>query len=337
MAGKKLNKKNCCFLYGDDMVSISIRREGLLQAYFHGNPPEPTVFDGEGSYEAYQNALEGQSLFSSDTAVIIQNPFFLKKASKSSAEEARQAAFLQFLETLPEEIFCLITLDGKPDKRTKLVKNLLALCYSEELTLMQPRDAAGVMIHMLQEAGKRVDLEGRGYLEAVLSSWDEISRPLLQTECDKIVLMCGENPLVTKAILELALPDYMNQGIFKFTDALLDKKADVVLASADRVFTDMSATIKNLGFLSAKFRKIKMLKEMERERVPMMRMQQILGIRSSWMWRNLVNESRKVTEKEAEDFLLAIFYYQLTARQGASEAELKDVLLKYCMKRRDDR
>ena len=80
-----------------------------------------------------------------------------------------------------------------------------------------------------------------------------------------------------------------------------------------------------------------MLKEMERERVPMMRMQQILGIRSSWMWRNLVNESRKVTEKEAEDFLLAIFYYQLTARQGASEAELKDVLLKYCMKRRDDR
>lgn len=332
MAVKKLNKKNCCFLYGDDLVSISIRREGLLQAYFQGNPPEPTIFDGQGSYEAYQNALEGQSLFSSDTAVIIQNPSFLKKASKSEKEDAQQAAFLHSLETLPEEIFCLITLDGKPDKRTKLVKNLLALCYSEELTLMQPRDAAGVMIRMLQDAGKRVDLEGRGYLEAVLSSWNEISRPLLQTECDKIVLMCGTAPMVTKAILELALPDYMNQGIFKFTDVLLDKKAEVVLESADRVFTDMSTTIKNLGFLSSKFRKIKMLKEMERERVPMMRMQQLLGIRSSWMWRNLVNEARKVTEKEAEDFLLSIFYYQLTSRQGASEVDLKDVLLKYCMK-----
>lgn len=332
MAVKKLNKKNCCFLYGDDVVSISLRREGLLQAYFHGNPPEPTVFEGQGTYEAYQNALDGQSLFSSDTAVIIQNPSFLKKVSKSEKEEKEQAAFLHALETLPEEIFCLITLDGKPDKRTKVVKNLLALCYSEELTLMQPRDAAGVMIHMLQDAGKRVDLEGRGYLEAVLSSWNEISRPLLQTECDKIVLMCGDAPMVTKAILELALPDYMNQGIFKFTDALLDKKAEVVWESADRVFTDMSTTIKNLGFLSSKFRKIKMLKEMERERVPMMRMQQVLGIRSSWMWRNLVSEARKVTEKEAEEFLLSIFYYQLTMRQGASEVDLKDVLLKYCMK-----
>lgn len=332
MAGKKLNKKNCCFLYGDDLVSISMRREGLLQAYFRGNPPEPTIFDGQGSYEAYQNALEGQSLFSADTAVVIQNPPFLKRASKSEKEDKMQAQFLKSLEILPEEIFCLITLDGKPDKRTKLVKSLLQICYTEELSLMQPRDAAGVMIRLLQDGGKRVDLEGRAYLEAVLSSWNEISQPLLQTECDKIVLMCGDKPLVTKKILELALPDYMNQGIFKFTDALLDKKAEVVLESADRVFTDMSTTIKNLGFLSSKFRKIKMLKELERNRVPMLRMQQMMGIHSSWMWRNLVSEARKVSEEEAEEFLLAIFQYQLTTRQGASDIDLKDILLQYCMK-----
>lgn len=332
MAAGKLNKKNCCFLYGDDLVSISLRKEGLLKAYFHGNPPDATVFDGEGNFEAYESALAGQSLFCSESSVVLHNPPFLKRISKSDKEEAAAENFLKTLLELPEEIFCIILLDGKPDKRTKLVKQLLSICYSEEMNLMQPRDAAGEMIRLLSAEGKRVDFPARSYLEAVLSSWSEISLPLLQTECDKIVLMCGNGAVVTKEILELALPDYMNQGIFKFVDALLDKKALAVLEGADRVFTDVSSTIKNLGFISSKFRKIKLLKEMERNHVSQSRMQEALGVRSSWMWRNMQAEAKKVTEAEAEEFLLDIFNYQLKSRQGGSEAELKDLLLKYCMK-----
>ena len=227
------------------------------------------------------------------------------------------------LQGLPPDIFCLIQLDGKPDKRTKIVKALLSVCYSEELSLLLPRDAAGAMIRLLSAAGKRVDFPAQAYLEAVLSSWDTISLPLLQTECDKIVLMCGDKSVVTKELLALALPDYMNQGIFKFVDALLDKKSQVVLESADRVFTDMTTTIKNLGLLSSKFRKIKILKEMERNRVSPTRIQQALGVRSSWQWRAV----------QAEWFLLEIMKYQLASRQGASELELKDLLLKYCLRK----
>ena len=240
---------------------------------------------------------------------------------------------MERLEGLPPDIFCLIQLDGKPDKRTKIVKWLLSVCYSEELSLLLPRDAAGAMIRLLSAAGKRVDFSARTYLEDVLSSWDTISLPLLQTECDKMVLMCGEKSVVTKELLELALPDYMNQGIFKFVDALLDKKSQLVLESADRVFTDMTTTIKNLGLLSSKFRKIKILKEMERNHVPPTRIQQALGVRSSWQWRAVQAEARKVTEEEAEWFLLEIMKYQLASRQGASELELKDLLLKYCLRK----
>lgn len=125
----------------------------------------------------------------------------------------------------------------------------------------------------------------------------------------------------------------MNQGIFKFVDALLDKKSQLVLESADRVFTDMTTTIKNLGLLSSKFRKIKILKEMERNHVPPTRIQQALGVRSSWQWRAVQAEARKVTEEEAEWFLLAIMKYQFASRQGASELELKDLLLKYCLRK----
>lgn len=330
MPAKKLNKKNCCFLYGEDLVSLALRREGLLKAYFEGDPPDPVLFDGEGSLEEYENALAGQSLFSSATAVVIHNPPFLKRISKA---EKAVLHFVERLEGLPPDIFCLIQLDGKPDKRTKIVKGLLSVCYSEELSLLLPRDAAGAMIRLLSAAGKRVDFSARTYLEDVLSSWDTISLPLLQTECDKMVLMCGEKSVVTKELLELALPDYMNQGIFKFVDALLDKKSQLVLESADRVFTDMTTTIKNLGLLSSKFRKIKILKEMERNHVPLTRIQQALGVRSSWQWRAVQAEARKVTEEEAEWFLLEIMKYQLASRQGASELELKDLLLKYCLRK----
>lgn len=327
---KKSNKNNCFFLYGDDPVSANIRKNSLISSYFHGKAPEITLFDGNGSFEEYKNALEGQSLFTAETAVIIHNPPFLKR--RSEKEDKKEEAFLETLKELPPDIFFIILLDGKPDKRTKIIKSLLAVCMSEEYSLMNPRDAAGTMIRMLADEGKRVDYEARGYLETVLSSWEQISAPLLKTECDKIVLMCGNRDTVTRRLLEAALPDYMNQGIFRFTDALLDKKAGVVLESADRVFTDISTTIKNLGFLSSKFRKIKIFHEMKRNRRPEGEIRQALGVRSSWMWRNMQNEAAKVGEKEAEWFLLQIFNYQMKTRQGSSEIELKDLLLTYCMK-----
>lgn len=327
---KKSNKNNCFFLYGDDPVSANIRKNSLISSYFHGKVPEITLFDGNGSFEEYKNALEGQSLFTAETAVIIHNPPFLKR--RSEKEDKKEEAFLETLKELPPDILFIILLDGMPDKRTKIIKSLLAICMSEEYSLMNPRDAAGTMIRMLADEGKRVDYEARGYLETVLSSWEQISAPLLKTECDKIVLMCGNRDTVTRRLLEAALPDYMNQGIFRFTDALLDKKAGVVLESADRVFTDISTTIKNLGFLSSKFRKIKIFHEMKRNRRPEGEIRQALGIRSAWMWRNMQNEAAKVGEKEAEWFLLQIFNYQMKTRQGSSEIELKDLLLTYCMK-----
>lgn len=76
----------------------------------------------------------------------------------------------------------------------------------------------------------------------------------------------------------------------------------MVLESADRVFTDISTTIKNLGFLSSKFRKIKIFHEMKRNRRPEGEIRQALGIRSSWMWRNMQNEAAKVGRRKQNGF-----------------------------------
>lgn len=203
------------------------KKQELIRRYFKGNPPDPTVFDGTGSFAEYRSALEGQSLFSSDTAVVIQNPFFLKRALKKD-DEKPCAAFFAGLRELAPDIFLVITLDGKPDKRTKAVKGLLDFASLIECDYLKAEDGAQHMEEYLYDRGKRLLPDARAYLEDVLSQWSEISAPFLETECDKIILVCGDEANVTKALLEDSLTDYMDQGIFSFFDRLLARDAKAV-------------------------------------------------------------------------------------------------------------
>lgn len=327
-------KKNCYFLYGDDPVLLNERKSDILNTYFKGNPPEPAYFEGKGSFEEYRNALCGQSLFSSDTAVLIQNPFFLKKAVKSEKEEEQQKEFLETAREIPEETLLIILFEGKPDARTKVVKELKKFCVAEEMGFIKPDQAAGIMAQILGERGKRFEPEAREYLEEVLSTWENVSRPLLEVEVEKIDLMTGKRVTVPKRILEFSLPGYVNQGVFAFADALLSKKVKQILESTDKVFKDTSTEISGLGLISSKFRNIKILKEMERARMPESKIREALGMRSPYAYRYLKRDADKVTEKDAEWMLLGIFNYQLKKRMGDRDMSLKDLFLKYCMERR---
>lgn len=66
---------NCKILYGNDSVTIGLRREEIIRDYFHGEIPEVTVLDSPGNYDLYRSYLEGQSLFAVKTAVVMENPF----------------------------------------------------------------------------------------------------------------------------------------------------------------------------------------------------------------------------------------------------------------------
>lgn len=329
----KVNKKNIWLLSGDDSVLIQEKKNELVRRYFKGNPPDATVFDGTGSLPEYRAALEGQSLFSTEQLVIIQNPYFLKKALKKDDEKIYDD-FLTLLKEAGEETFVVLTVDGKPDRRIKPVKSLLAFASTIECGLMKPADGVEKMEEYLYDQKKKLAPDARAYLETVLAAWSEISQPFLETECDKIVLMCGEKSTVTKALLQEALPDYMDQGIFRFFDKLLDRKAEDVLEDAKRVFTDPTTTLKNIGFIAARFRKIKMLKEMNRAHTSSSEKMALLEVRGAWQMRNLEADAKKVTEKEAENFLLALFQYQYNARMGGSEREIEDLLLQFCLHRK---
>lgn len=332
MAVKNEKKENVRLLYGNDLVSLSLRKEELIKTYFKGEVPDTIVLESPGNYESCKNALGGQSLFFSKTAVIIQNPFFLKKTVRNEKEEKEFDDFLMILQELPHDTLAILIVEGTLDKRLKTTKALWAICFSEECTLLNPREGASRMSLLLAKEGKQMDSQARAYLEEVLGSWEELSLPLLQTECDKIVLMAGANPKISKRLLEVALPDYMDQGIFRFTDALMSKRADLVLRRADRVFRNPGETIKNVGFLASRFRKIKILKELQRNHASLQDMQKKLEIRNQWAWKSLLKDAGKVTEEEAEEFLLGLFNYQMALRRGENDI-LKDLLLRFCLRK----
>jgi len=332
MAVKSEKKENVRLLYGNDLVSLSLRKEELIKTYFKGEVPDTTVLESPGNYESCKNVLGGQSLFFSKTAVIIQNPFFLKKTVRNEKEEKEFDDFIMLLQELPHDTLVILIAEGTLDKRLKTTKELSAICFAEECTLLNPREGASRMSLLLAKEGKQMDPQAQAYLEEVLGSWEELSLPLLQTECDKIVLMAGANPKISKRLLEVALPDYMDQGIFRFTDALMSKRADLVLRRADRVFRNPGETIKNVGFLASRFRKIKILKELQRNHASLQDMQKKLEIRNQWAWKSLLKDAGKVTEKEAEEFLLGLFNYQMALRRGENDI-LKDLLLRFCLRK----
>ena len=61
--------------------------------------------------------------FSSDTAVLIQNPFFLKKAVKSEKEEEQQKEFLETAREIPEETLLIMLLKESRTQGRRLSKS----------------------------------------------------------------------------------------------------------------------------------------------------------------------------------------------------------------------
>ena len=81
--------KNFFLFYGDDTVLIQSECRRKIHSYFNGQEPQPVVFNGTEDYGEYIQAIRGQSLFTSETAIIINNPSFLVKAVKDEDSFAK--------------------------------------------------------------------------------------------------------------------------------------------------------------------------------------------------------------------------------------------------------
>lgn len=345
-SSKTDKKKNCVILYGDDPVAMNQRKDEIINDRFKGQAPDPVIFDKEGTYETWLNQIGTSSLFTSDSVIVIKNPAAFHKEVKKASDKKIVQSFIDALKNLDDRTLVIFLYDeqrgnsdskGKPDLRRKIWKELFDFCTTEEWSLIKPDLAGDIFTQMLSDRGLSIDGDAREYIKVVLSAWKTVSRPFLATECDKIKLICGDQKKVTKELLMNNLPDYMDQGIFNFKDQLLRKNTTAVMEGVDHVFTDQTATIINLGIISSRFRKIKMVKELMRARMSQMEMAKKLGLRNSWALKYLVRDARGITENDVDFFLTGLFSYQFRMRsssqKGMNNFYLKDFLLRFCLRK----
>lgn len=151
--------KNCFLFYGNDSVLIQSECRKKIHSYFSGQEPQPVVFNGTEDYGEYIQAIRGQSLFTSDTAIIINNPSFLIKAVK---DEKSFDGLLEAMRKMPDSTLVLMTLSGKPDRRLKAAKqisDLLADGKGQECNLLRPQKAPEELISMFTMRHKRVPFD----------------------------------------------------------------------------------------------------------------------------------------------------------------------------------
>lgn len=322
-------KNNCYFLHGEDIVAIHTREKEILNKYANGQDIDVTVFDFEDTYEGYKSRLESQSLFCEKIAVIINNPFFLKKKTQSEKEEKEFEDFIDVLKNLTEDTLLIITHEGKADKRGKNVKVLNNICNVFECVMLKALSGFEQMEFKFRQNGKSLSFEAGEYLKDVLSSWSELSESLLSTECDKILLMAGNSKVISRELLEEALPEYMNQVIFKYADQLFSKNTQAILQNTDRVFYDISSEIKNIGYISSQLRKMKIIKEMQRTGKSNNEIFEFLKIKSQWQMKKILQTARNLNEFDIDNLIVDLFTYQYNKRHGQTEKKIKDVFLKF--------
>lgn len=320
-------KKNCCLLFGSDSVLIYEKRKEMTEKYFGSSCPDPVVFDGTGDYAAWMEQIRGQSLFSGTSAVFLNNPPFLMR---SIEDENGFSAFVKTLQEAPLSVFTVISYEGMPDKRMKAAKILFQMCLSMECSFLKPRDAAPYMAEQFRRQKISLTKDARIYLEEAVTGWARISIPFLETECDKIALMARDGS-VSKEILENALPSYMDRGVFRFFDHLLEKNLNAVKMDIPGIFTDESAALMTIGFIASRLRRIKTAHELRRRGASPAHVQQVLGIHTRWAWNHLISQIGEITEQETDFLLLSLFRYQYAARlEGADFSMLMDILFRFC-------
>jgi DNA polymerase III delta subunit len=320
-------KNNCWLLFGNDSVLIHEKRQRFIEKYFGALCPDPVVFDGTGTYADWMEQIRGQSLFSEASAVFLNNPSFFMHGVQ---DEEGFADFIKTLQEAPSSVAIVISYEGIPDRRMKAAKTLFQICSSMECSFLKLGSAESYLTECFHRRRVLVTEEARLYLSDVITGWAHISIPFLETECDKIALM-ARGGIVSKEIMENALPSYMDKGVFRFFDHLLERNLSAVKMDIPGIFTDESASLMTLGFLSSRLRRIKIFHEMKRSGSSDAHIQKILGIRTRWSWNELLKQTKCISEEEAEFLLMALFQYQYAARlEGADSHMLTDILFRFC-------
>lgn len=318
-----MKEKSLIILAGEDIPAIYARKEKYIRA----DEDSERYTEGVNARLLLQ-LLQTQSLFAADRRLELMNPAFLIGKDESVPADELLAALVN----IPPGMRVLCIVEGKIDRRRKLVKNILELAevYIAEFI---PKWKVGEEAEMyLRRRGAKLTASARRYLETAAEGWEPVSSVFLSTECDKWLLMSDGNE-VTEAVIRDSLPSYMNQQVFTFWDNLLAGKRREVLAANALLFVKPDETIKNIGYLTAQLRYCLALIELRAAGLADPQIREKLGVANTYRWQGIVSSVQRSRPQDLKALLLSIYDHQFRQRAQNGTQDWQPVWVEFLGRR----
>lgn len=174
--------------------------------------------------------------------------FRVSKLLTGDKKEEEQL-LIKIIEDLPDFTH-LVVVSGTVDKRRKIYQSFLKLGQIIELASLKPWELEKWILERVAQLGKSLDRQGAAYLLEVLGK----DLYLLFNELEKVALYVGEREKITKEDLERILSRQGEQNIFRFLDALGNRKTEESINFLQQLLKLGEPPVKILYMINQQFR-----------------------------------------------------------------------------------
>jgi len=245
------------------------------------------------------------SLFAPRRAVVVRNA----DAIKGEGEEVEG-----YLDD-PAPGAALILMAVKPDKRKKLWK---AILDHAKVVTADPLKGAALKARVRDEVRRRkLPLDAAAVDELTDSVGQDLRR--LMGELDKLEAYAGgSTDKLTADDVAAVLGRSLGQPIYKMSDALGDRKTDVVLGQLEKLLDDGEPSLKLLGSLHRSLRQVRAARAMAEARVPARAIAaKLLPGNMAFKVDSLLASARRWTEDELKAAMVALDRADRGIKNGA--------------------
>jgi len=252
--------KTCYFLYGEEdfVMDYCLRRIDSLCGATAGLD-RLDVGEAQTSWDQVAEFLAIYPMLSPKKLAVIHNgETFLQKCVADDKQ------FAEDLQEIPPESVLVVVFRGKPDKRRKVIKNLLAASENENFEFLKPEEKTRWIRTYLERLGKMPE----GGVLTILSENTPPNLYGVKAELDKLAAYIGKSRTATLQDVRAVLVPPLAENVFLYLDAILTRNRQEALKIAEDFAAQKLGVMDVLGMLSWQFRILSQVRPYAGRRAP---------------------------------------------------------------------
>jgi DNA polymerase-3 subunit delta len=247
---------------------------------------------------------------------------------RSKSGEGQLNDFINYFEQ-PNPSTVLVLIDAKkPNGNTKFGRALRkkSVSYLKFKEIPDYRLPDWVAEWSRMQFGKKLHPEAAQLLVQSVGN----SLQLLSTELDKLCTFKDTSDQLTKSDVKEIIGVYREYDIFELKDALLNRDLNQTLFIAEQMLqlskSDTGEVIKTVGFFYSLFSNIWQIQHLRRKGMGQSQVQEALGIRNSWYFKNLWKDASRFRYAELPRIFDALLDADMAAK-GVGKLDPASILL----------